>query len=87
MKAIWRFECRVDDEITIPMPEGAEVLSVGIQQAGAICIWALCNQKVSMEPRRFVVKGTGHPADDVHKGDFIGTVFDRQFVWHVFHGD
>ena len=67
----------------VPMPSGAEVLSVGIQ-SGVLVAWALVEEKMHLATRRLVVHGTGHPL----KNDsmlFVGTVQGLNgLVWHIF---
>jgi len=79
---VWKFPVVVQRHIMIDMPSGATILSVGMQE-GHLCFWAQVNPKAPLTTRRFLCVGTG----DVMSADtppFIGTVFDRQFVWHIF---
>ena len=82
---IWKFPLRLEQSQTIEMPGGAEVLGVA-DQKGVICIWAMVIVEATKSPRTFEIHGTGHPIDeDVEYGRrFVGTVFQGNFVWHVF---
>lgn len=90
MKTIWKFEIFVDQcEVSAMMPDGAWVMSVGTQKPGWICIWAIVDParqaKGELSERKFRVYGTGMELmrrDGI--SDFIGTVIDGEFVWHVF---
>ena len=82
-QSVWKFEFYVEDEASIKMPLGAEVVAVGRQNEGAICLWAICDVNAITVNRRFSVRGTGHPTDNV-SGPYLGTAFDGPFVWHVF---
>ena len=80
---IWKFEFPVNDVAWVRMPEGAKVLCVGTQQPNHICLWALVDPDTVVTERKFLVRGTGHEL--VAAGEnYLGTVFDGPFVWHVF---
>ena len=88
MLKIWKFGISrkdIDDLVGLPMPIGAQVLSVG-EQDGTVCLWALVNPTKPQEQRLFRIIGTGHPADDVVGMEFIGTVLllNGKLVLHVF---
>lgn len=86
-KAVWKFEFEVSGEALVEMPDGAKVISVGVQCPGHICLWAICDIRPNWKKvmRTFWVRGTGHPLQiDDARERFIGTAFDRSFVWHVF---
>ena len=70
----------------IPMPLGAQVLTVQMQN-GTPCLWA----KVGQEPRPaglriFDVYGTGHTMPDDPRLIYVGTfqMDGGALVWHVF---
>jgi hypothetical protein len=83
---IWKFEFEVADRVEVEMPEGAFVLSAGVQNPGKICVWAIVNPDARKQKRIFQVRGTGHEVFMVMANKFVGTVFDGVFVWHVFEG-
>jgi hypothetical protein len=93
MMTIWKFELEFNDITKISIPEGAEILTVQIdQKTNTPCIWALvdtCNDK---EVRFFELFGTGQEiyfdmgVDRVYigtyqyqMGGFVGHVFERIF--------
>jgi hypothetical protein len=80
---IYKYPAPIDDEFTVEMPRGAQVLSVAIQD-GIPCMWALVNPKEPLESRRFHWRGTGHPANLM--GRFVGTVLMHggALVFHLF---
>jgi hypothetical protein len=82
---IWKFHLPVDDFVRVPMPEGAQILSVQAQH-NEIYLWAIVNPQARTIPHGFAIRGTGHPIGTV--GAFIGTVQmnDCSLVWHVFEG-
>jgi hypothetical protein len=83
-----------DGVSTIEMPEGAQVLSAGLQYS-QLNVWALVRvaeegqEPVMTEQRTFTVRGTGHPiSSDVRKLKFVGTAManDGVYVFHVWEG-
>lgn len=80
---IFKYELPLDDLVTLELPLGSEVLSVG-EQNGKVYLWAKFNSATQfMEKRKFKIVGTGGEFDD-HRLQYIGTVHERIFVWHIF---
>lgn len=67
----------------IELPEGAEILHVA-EQHGDVCMWALVNPENDHVVRKFEIYGTGHTIDEERQKSFIGTVFYKEFVFHIF---
>lgn len=68
----------------VKMPRDAVVRHVGMQN-GDVTIWAEVLPDNPTVTRTFHVFGTGHPiTTEPGSTDFVGTVFDGPFVWHVF---
>jgi hypothetical protein len=83
---IYKYPLTLADEQIVELPLASRILSVGMQDGG-IFVWALVDEAARATVSvRFWIRGTGHPADSLSFATFLGTVFDRQFVWHVFHG-
>lgn len=80
---IWKYELALKGEQTISLPQGAEILSVGVQ-AGGIFIWAMVQPDAPIENRTLEIAGTGTPIDPGVARKFIGTVQQGSFVWHAF---
>lgn len=81
MRAVYKYQL---DRDVVQLPEGAEVLHVGVQE-NSLCAWALVDpMKRAIEPR-FRVAGTGHPLDVSELGKFHGThmLNDGALVFHV----
>jgi hypothetical protein len=86
-KVIYKYPLKVTDVQEVQMPAGARVLSAQMQQqpfGEILCVWALVETDEPNEARRFYVVGTGNPAAHVAPLQFVGTVRDEPFVWHVF---
>ena len=71
-----------DSEISIPMPEGSEILEAGFDPQGVLCIWVLVYPDDEQFLRTFRVYGTGFEV--VGEVIHLSTVTDREFVWHIF---
>jgi hypothetical protein len=81
-RTIWKYTLPLQDVVTLTMPVGAEVLSVGLQD-GNITLWAMVHSTAPRMDRVFYVYGTGNPING-GEGRFIGTVQMNYFVWHIF---
>lgn len=70
------------------LPEGATILTSGLQNSGVgpgdLCIWFTCEPENRLEDRTLVIYGTGHEMKEDGFHRYISTIFDRGFVWHVF---
>jgi hypothetical protein len=83
MKMIWKFPLRDMGPCEVPMPQGAEILDVQMQNE-LPCIWAMVDPHAPVEAKTFVIHGTGHVVGDDTKLSYIGTVQQGTLVWHVF---
>lgn len=86
MNTIWKYV--LEPQITLDMPAGATILSVGTQ-GDDICLWARVDTDAPTEQRRFLVACMGMPLAESFTGArFIGTVQMVQasvnLVMHVF---
>ena len=77
---------------TIQMPLNANIIKVGMQGT-VITLWAMFEDVAwdssPTEPRSFLAVGTGRDFYDGEanngKGlEYLDSVFDRDYVWHVF---
>lgn len=73
-----------EDWVEVQMPQGAKVLSVGMQGL-KLCIWAIVDTDVPNEGRLFSVYGTGFKISPQNL-QFVGTTFMGNYVWHLFEG-
>ena len=99
MRSIWKFKLEISDLAIIEMPAGAEILCVQTQpirpqssrETEAPFIWAICDPAAKLEKRKFRVRGTGHPIDNLSEeiGRYVGSFQMRggSFVLHVFGVD
>jgi len=84
MTSIWKFALEIEDEQSISMPEGAEILCVQ-EQRGVGCLWAKVNTENPMIDKTIVIRGTGHPFVE-EAGKYLGTfqIDGGVLIWHVF---
>jgi hypothetical protein len=82
-RQIWKFPITSPDGTRIDMPQGARILTVQMQ-AGMPTLWAVVDPEAPRRARYFRVVGTGHTHEAGVFRDYLGTVQDGPFVWHVF---
>lgn len=80
---IYKYAVRPTDRQQLLMPEGARMLTVQLQR-GEIMLWALVNESVNEEVRYVNIYGTGNPITSTCMGQYVGTVQQGCFVWHIF---
>ena len=83
MQTIWKFPLDVTGYQRVNMPAKAKILCVQTQ-GGYPCLWAQVESTSEVEPRAFVIAGTGHPQDT--GGKYIGTfqLHGGELVFHAF---
>ena len=83
MKTIHKYTLTLTDEQTYHLPEGFVPLSVQLQR-GEVCLWILVDPKANRFPVQIQIIGTGHLFEPDEAGEYLGTVQQGDFVWHVF---
>lgn len=83
MKTIYKYPLYIMDEQTVLLPDNAQPLSVQIQN-GELYMWALVDSQSASNPRRVRIFGTGNHVVLDGNWQFVATVQERMFVWHVF---
>lgn len=86
MKTIHKYPVEIKKENIIPMPKGAQVLTVQLQN-GLPYVWALVDPKAPQVNRSIEIYGTGHDIPDIETVRlYIGTFQSSGgiFVFHVF---
>lgn len=88
MSVIYKYLLDILKTVTHVMPEGTKTLHVGMQE-GNLVLWAHTNlerlgHEGAKEVRTFRCYGTGQPIQDQVPTEYIGTVQDGPFVWHIF---
>lgn len=86
---IWKFPLEVKGKPSVvEMPVSAHVIHVAMQQ-GVLCLWAEVAQYPNgnkTEMREFFTIGTGWEFTKEHVGEYIGTVHNGLYVWHIYEG-
>lgn len=84
VKTIWKWTLQVAAWQAIPMPRGAQILSVQTQ-GDLPQIWALCNSDEPKEQREIAIIGTGHEISE-GPGRYISTfqMLGGSLVFHAF---
>jgi hypothetical protein len=81
---VFKYALTIADTIDVPMPAGARLLSVQVQNDVA-CVWALVDPDARKTTRRLALRGTGHDADGLTFAPFVGTFqLPSGFVGHLF---
>jgi hypothetical protein len=77
---VWKYQIQRLPGQVIDMPGNAEPIHVAIQ-GGELTLWARVDPNEPVRARVVAVTGTGGnaPSEWLH----VGTVFDGDFVWHV----
>jgi hypothetical protein len=81
MKRIYKYELK--DGRGVEMPIGAKVLTIQTQN-GLPYIWALVDTDAECDFRYFTIVGTGHDFPNADDFNYISTIQDVPFVWHIF---
>jgi len=84
MKTIYKYPVDNLGNITLLLPQNAEILTVQ-SQGERLCIWAIVDTEVLVSLRKFCVRATGQPLDG-KEGAYIGTfqLLGGEFIGHLF---
>ena len=85
MKVIWKYNIDITDYQVINTRADADFLTVQMQGFYP-CIWVAVDTEKENKEYVIEVFGTGNPIPD-HDRDYIGTIQESAFVWHVFVRD
>jgi len=83
-KTIYKYPLEITDVQQIEMPLTSNILTAQMQN-GVLCLWAAVETSDRLEKRTIFIFGTGNPMlGGVTSRDYIATVQDGKFVWHIF---
>ena len=85
MRVIYKYQIDLAPRTDIEMPYGAKILTVG-RQDGKLMLWAEIDANNLMAKRIIWLIGTGWSAACSEHCPYIGTIFDGDFVWHIYDG-
>lgn len=81
MKVIYKYKLALNVYTRIPLQRSAKIVKVAMQH-GDLTMWVLLdNDDSELAFRRFCVVGTDTHFSRDH--EYVDTVFDGAFVWHV----
>jgi len=82
MRKIFKYPLEINDSPqVINVNKNAKIVMVG-NQDGTLCLWIEVDDQALKDPRKFYVKGTGHPIPSWMC--YIGSAIIKPFVWHVY---
>ena len=87
-RTIYTYPFEIDDEVSIPMAKGAQILSVQLHR-GVPTVCALVSEVEPLRNRVLQIRGTGRGEDagDVFAASFLATLLmPSGLVFHVFDG-
>jgi len=70
------------DEITEVMAPPSLGINHIAMQNSVVTLWSLVDIESKPIKRRFRIVGTGHEMEPI--GNYLGSVQERVFVWHIF---
>jgi hypothetical protein len=83
MKTIWKFPLSLNTEQEIKLPREAVIISVQFQK-GILFLWAKIDTESDTEERKVAIVVTGDDCDWCSRWNYIGTVQNNIYVWHIF---
>ncbi len=89
LNTVWKYVLEVKDGVQeIKIPAWGNILDIKMMN-NDIAMWVQVSPENSLQTRRFIVYGTGHPHDN-YKLSYVGTCLHRNenitrtLVWHIF---
>ncbi len=82
---IWRYPLTITDQQILLLPIGAKPLSAQMlkEPINGPQLWILCDENAVKESRTIAIYGTGDSLPD-EPGNYIGTLQEGYYIWHVF---
>lgn len=87
MNIIWKYSIGINricsiSKAGIMLPKNGRILKVGMQ-GDSVCFWVMFNHpEAQVEARYFYVIGTNQIVPE--GANYLDTVFDGDYVWHIF---
>lgn len=83
MRAIHKYSLALTDVQALGLPGDANPLTVQFQR-GELCLWAVVDPAAPRVPWEVRVLGTGQLFPEAPLGQYVGTVQQENYVWHVY---
>jgi hypothetical protein len=82
---IYKYELKVTDNQVVEIHDEHKILNAQLQD-GRICMWVGVDTDTKKVPVNVKLVGTGNPIDqkELEGYDYLATVQEGFFVWHVF---
>jgi len=89
MHKIYKYDLNLEDRQTLDMPKNSDLLSVQMKDDVLVSWWYVNTEEEETEKRIIYVVGTGNEFHTFlyEQCNFITTIQDEFFVWHIFLGD
>ena len=85
MQTIWKWKLKNKPAQTIEVPKGTRIVYTNLDNENDICLWGIVNPaEKTMEELQVAIVGTGWKIEDLDKYNYVGTVKDGLFFWHIF---
>jgi len=82
MRTIFKYPLKLIDVQELQTHESTQVMSVQMQE-GVICLWAAVDPTLPKCKMFISIVGTGNAAPQTEQWNYVGTVQQEGFVWHV----
>ena len=83
MITVHKYPLSTRDETTVTVPTGHRFVHAAMQD-GTITLWAVVDTESTPTWVSVRVAGTGYSMPWIKAYDYLGTVHDDKFVWHIF---
>ncbi len=83
MYTIWKQTLELKKEQIIEIPFDSKFLVAKLQN-NQITIWFHCYSENKLEERTILIYGTGHEVLKESEMDYLGTIIQDSFIWHIF---
>lgn len=80
MQTIYKFPIRN----TIEVPKSSILLKVGIQKEEFVAWYELDTTETEYRRDQYYIVGTGWHTEDAGNSSYIDTVFQGDYVWHIY---
>lgn len=83
MKVIYKYPLKIQEFQLVPLPDGAEILSIQ-EQDGKLMLWAIVENENEKSYLALNIYGTGQKIKEGKLLKYISTAQLDSFVWHIF---
>ena len=85
LQVIWKWKLEDRPAQTIEVPRGTRIIHTELDNGNDICLWGITNPaEENMEELQVAIVGTGWKIENLDDWDYIGTIKDIPYFWHIF---